>query len=533
MRALRAEKTSPDIEWAYWKSQGKRLSKTADTALRRAPINRRALMIDVREDRWREEIDDLIPRFIGLKRTPHLTVTLLLGRQALSRPLIEALLQRSSTLTKRLTSTIRQRSGTVLKLSPSTHPRGLWSKRLGVIQLSHRVNEIYVEDRVGQVPNGNLLAAAIAALKVQGDLIEFATTESLPLHLLLSCFSEGGEDGNLSLRNHSIRRLEILQRLNTSPDKQIPYIDLYKPEDMKRTHLLDQTLKPLGQLGLIQTYKGYHEYLPTEGFIKLRAALKADAQPDQIAINVKRGTRSCIFLEYILSLKKNTYSIDEVMEATELTRLAVQKVQSRLNGTFGFDFKSSDGGVTYLFTQRPHLVFIKRRESGEKGPRSSLATEPQIKRMQETQIERLGELINHRGYWINDDFQEALERSWRSLYPARFHEGSGPLLPKYREVFINEQTSLRNAYSYSADHNELDYKQIYVEHTQRGRGLCDELLSIWERGRTVYWSLLEDPEHLKAWFKGARSFDQGFEGWPQADLLFEAIAQHNELQTDK
>lgn len=529
MRALRAEKTSPDIEWAYWKSNGKRLSKTADKALRRAPIHGRALMLDVREDRRREAIDDLIPRFIGLKRSPHLTIALLLGRQALSRPLIESLLQSSSTLMPLLTSAIRQRSGTVFRLSPSTYPRGLWSARLGVIQLSHRVNEIYVEDHVGQVPNGNLLAAAIAALKVQGDLIEFATTESLPLHLLLSCFSEGGGDGNLSLRNHSIRRLEIIQRLNASRDKQIPYINLYRPEDMKRTQLLDQTLAPLEQLGLIQTYKGYHEYLPTESFIKLRAALNADTQPDQIAINVKRGTRSYIFLKYILSLKKDTYSIDEVMEGTELTRLAIQKIQSRLNGTFGFDFKSSDGGVTYLFTKRPHLVLIKPRESGEKGPRSSLATAPQIKRMQEKHIEALSELIDQRGYWINDDFQETLELSWRSLYPMRFHKDSGPLLSKHRETFINEQMSIRKAYSYSARNNELDHKQIYVERTQRGEALCDELLSIWERGRAVYCSLLDDPEHLKAWFKGARSFDQGLESWPQAELIFEAIAQHHEL----
>jgi hypothetical protein len=303
-------------------------------------------------------------------------LTLMLGRQVISKSLIRELLTISATHQRHLEHFLTYHTGSVIKAQHSPRPKGLWSTKRQTVMLNKQVSDFYVSDAYGEVFNGNILAAAVAVIRIQSTLLDLAHKYRLDQRLFLSCFSEHirhPREPDAQARTQVSRRLEALRALVESEHGFIPYRSLYRPEDGGKAAMIDLLLKPLEHLNIVTSFQGFSEYLPSQGFLKLREAFQAEREPDVVLMNTKANTSTSIFFDYIKSLDQQSYHISQICVHTGLSRLEVQKIHSRLNLHFGFDFLSQDGGETYQFTRRPHVVTIEKRKPGEKKPRTSIA----------------------------------------------------------------------------------------------------------------------------------------------------------------
>ena len=523
MQLLGRQRSKPDAEIRFWERLGRPLTNQAYQQLNDAPLRSRSLRLQL--TLGPHSVDDLLARFMGFKRGAHLTLALLLGRQVLSRSIILELLALSPDHQRELEYFLTYHTGSVIQAQRSPRPKGLWSSRRGRVILNKTLSEFYVTDTYGDVYNGNVLAAAITALELQNDLLDLAERYRLDGQLLLSCFSElrYSRFNQIQGRVQVSRRLKALQTLYEAHNKTIPYHDLYLEEDRGKSAFIDQLLKPFERLGLITTFQGYGEYQPSEGFQILRAAFLAERDQSCILVNAKPDTANFIFLSYISALDQQSYHIYQACAATGLSKLEIQKVHSRLNLNFGFDFRSQDGGETYQFTHRPYIVMIEKRLPGVKKPRTALSTHPQQRARQRYVIEALGERLDILGSWRVEDFQSVVSEMWAQFHPDRLNK-EGHVRAELKTKWVNEHEALRHAYSQKESVSPYHPSRVYVKLTDRGEELAGDLLRTWSTGCQNYQHFIENPKLLTHYFGGPFHLDRPVSEWSQADLLTQAIA---------
>ena len=127
MLILRSQRSVADAERKFWEHQGCSLTDQAKMRLGMSPLQSRSLKIITTSQH--ELIDVLFSRLIGAKHGVQLLLTLFLGRQVVSKSMIQEMLKVPTAYQTELDCFLTYHTGSVIKAGRSLRHKGSWSKQ--------------------------------------------------------------------------------------------------------------------------------------------------------------------------------------------------------------------------------------------------------------------------------------------------------------------------------------------------------------------------------------------------------------------